>query len=172
MQISRQTDYAVRTMEFLARIPAGVLVQTREIARKQDIPEKYLPSIVRTLATAGLLKTMRGNHGGIRLARPPEDITLKDIVEAIDGPVILNRCQIKPGECESSNSNRCTLHRFWERVTADVQRQLSAVSIGDLVNGEGVQSGGGDLLFPAADDGESDAARYQQTSDCCDSKKL
>lgn len=171
MQISRQTDYAVRTMEFLARIPSGVLVQTREIARKQGIPEKYLPSIVRTLATAGLLKTMRGNHGGIRLARPPEDITLKDIVEAIDGPVVLNRCQIKPGDCESSN-NLCTLHDFWERVTADVQNQLSAVSLSDLVNEEAAEVVEGDLVFLAADDGEGDAARYQQTSDYSDSKKL
>lgn len=134
MEISRQTDYAIRTIEFLSRAPAGVLVQTREIARIQEIPEKYLPTIVRTLARAGLLKTMRGNHGGVCLARAPEDISLKDVVEAIDGPIILNRCVIKPGECENGSDNLCALHEFWEKVTEDVQRELDSVKMCDLVN--------------------------------------
>lgn len=173
MQISRQTDYAVRTIEFLARIPAGVLVQTREIARKQEIPEKYLPSIVRTLARAGLLKTMRGNHGGIRLARAAEDISLKDVVEAIDGPVVLNRCQVIPGDCDSGNSNLCNLHDFWERLTADVQEHLGSVRISDLVDERLAVNGGGDLVFLAAtEDGEGDAAGNQQPADCRDSKKF
>lgn len=134
MEISRQTDYAIRTIEFLARIPPGDLIQTREIARRQEIPEKYLPSIVRTLARAGLLKTLRGSNGGIRLARPPEEITLKDVVEAIDGPVIMNRCLIKPGDCTSPDGELCALHYFWERVSEDIQQELESVKVSDLLN--------------------------------------
>ncbi|RJQ46525.1 MAG: Rrf2 family transcriptional regulator [Gaiellales bacterium] len=134
MEISRQTDYAIRTIEFLSRDPDAGLVQTHEIARQQNIPPKYLPTIIRTLARAGLLKTMRGNHGGVRLARPPEEISLREVVEAIDGPVILNRCLIKPGECDSGSSNLCALHMFWERVTDDVREELDSVMMSDLVS--------------------------------------
>lgn len=135
MEISRQTDYALRTIEFLSHVPEGELVQTRIIARQQNIPAKYLPTIVRTLARAGLIKTMRGNHGGIRLSRPPDEITLREVVEAIDGPVMLNRFLVNPNDSENSNSSLCTLYDFWEHVTDELKQQLDSVRISDLVDG-------------------------------------
>jgi Rrf2 family iron-sulfur cluster assembly transcriptional regulator len=133
MEISRQADYAIRTVMDLAGIPPGVLLQTREIAHRQGIPEKYLPTIVRTLARAGLIRTLRGSHGGISLARAPETITLRDVVEAIDGPVLLNRCLIRPGECNgNSRNNPCSLHDFWEKLVSDIQREMDAVNFADL----------------------------------------
>jgi Rrf2 family protein len=71
MELTRQADYAVRTVIELAQAPPGTLLQTREIARRQEIPEKYLPTIVRTLARAGLLRTLKGSQGGVSLARTP-----------------------------------------------------------------------------------------------------
>lgn len=133
MEISRQADYAIRTIMDLAAIPRGELVQTREIARRQEIPEKYLPTIVRTLARSGLLRTLRGSHGGISLAKPAELITLRDVVEAIDGPVLLNRCLIRPGECgEYGNENLCTLHNFWESLVEEIHREMESVNFADL----------------------------------------
>lgn len=136
MEISRQADYAIRTIIDLAILPHGTLTQTREIAVRQDIPEKYLPTIVRTLARSGLLRTLRGSHGGVSLARPAPDITLRDVVEAIDGPLLLNRCLIRPGECGGDGrDNLCSLHRFWERLVEDIQADLEAINFGDLAAG-------------------------------------
>lgn len=134
MEISRQTDYAVRAIEYLARIPAGELVQTREIALKQNIPVKYLPTIVRTLARAGILKTMRGNHGGIRLSRPPDEITMRQVVEAIDGPLVLNRNMVKPLVLDDGVSSLDILREFWDGVTEKICHELDSVRMSDLVD--------------------------------------
>lgn len=136
MEISRQTDYAIRAIEYLARVPDGDLVQTREIAIKQNIPEKYLPTIVRTLARAGLLKTMRGNHGGIRLSRPATEITLREVIEAVDGPLVINRNALPTGSSALNDGDSIdVLREFWGKINADVYEELDRVSIGDLVDG-------------------------------------
>jgi Rrf2 family protein len=114
----------------LAQSPPGALLQTREIARRQDIPERYLPTIVRTLARSGLLRTLRGSKGGVSLARPSNSISLLDIVEAIDGPVLLNRCRIRPGEC--SRDVPCRLHSFWERLVEEIEAEMRAISLEHL----------------------------------------
>ncbi len=134
MEISRQADYAIRAILDLAQVPQGELAQTREIARRQEIPEKYLPTIVRTLARAGLLRTMRGSHGGISLSRPPNEITLRQVVEAIDGPVLLNRCLIRPGECTVGEDGYCSLHFFWKTMVVEIQQKMDAINFGDLSN--------------------------------------
>ena len=136
MELSRQADYAIRAIMDLAQIPEGELSQTREIARRQDIPEKYLPTIVRTLARAGLIRTLRGSHGGISLARPANKITLLDVIEAIDGPVLLNRCLIRPGECGGENDGLCVLHAFWERMVNDIEKQMDSIDFEYLVSGD------------------------------------
>jgi len=132
MEISRQADYAIRAILDLALIPAGELTQTREIAHRQDIPEKYLPTIVRTLARSGLIRTLRGSHGGVSLARPPEEITLRDVVEAIDGQILLNRCQIRPGECSVGDTGFCSLHHFWEKMVEEIRGKMDQINFGDL----------------------------------------
>ena len=131
MELSRQADYAVRTVIELAKAPAGSLLHTGDIANRQNIPEKYLPSIVRTLARAGLLRTMRGSQGGISLAQRPEEITLLDVVEAIDGQMLLNRCLIRPGEC-ARGGNLCKLHDFWKLMTAEIEERLAGVNFLEL----------------------------------------
>jgi len=136
MEISRQADYAIRAILDLSAVPAGELAQTREIARRQEIPEKYLPTIVRTLARAGLLRTLRGSHGGIALSRSPGQITLRQVVEAIDGPILLNRCLIRPGECTVESDGYCSLHTFWERMVAELQKKMDEINFGDLVEGK------------------------------------
>ncbi|MHB8859499.1 MAG: RrF2 family transcriptional regulator [Thermoleophilia bacterium] len=141
MEISRQADYAIRAILDLSRFPAGELAQTRDIARRQGIPEKYLPTIVRTLARSGLLRTLRGSHGGITLARPPAKITLRDVVEAIDGPVLLNRCLLRPGECTVGASGYCSLHFFWERMVEEIEKKLEEINFGDLLDGKAVDFG-------------------------------
>lgn len=133
MEISRQADYAIRTIIHLANMPRGELTQTREIAHSEDIPEKYLPTIVRTMARAGLLRTLRGSHGGVSLARPASKITIRDVVEAIDGPVLLNRCLIRPGECGGDGDEvLCSLHRFWENMVEEIEREMDAVNFAAL----------------------------------------
>ena len=134
MEFSRQADYAVRTIVELSHRPEGELLHSSEIALNRDIPEKYLPTIIRTLARAGIIRTFRGSNGGVCLNNPPEDITLRDVVEAIDGPLLMNRCQLQPGECRRDNGDKCNIHDFWENMAEDILKELEEVDFSELAS--------------------------------------
>ena len=97
MQITRQADYAVRAILYLARVENNERVATSRVAKNQKIPSSFLAKIIAQLSIAGLLDTLRGAHGGVRLAREPRNITLLEVVEAIAGPIQLNVCVMAPG---------------------------------------------------------------------------
>jgi len=99
MQITRQADYAVRAVLYLAQLGSDQRAATSQIAQEQQIPPSFLAKIVSQLSVAGLLQTSRGARGGVSLARPPEQIALLEVVEAIDGPILLNECVSPSGTC-------------------------------------------------------------------------
>lgn len=111
MQITRQADYALRAVLYLARSDPQARVSTAEIAREERIPATFLAKIVSQLSAIGVLQAMRGARGGVRLARPANEITLLEIVEAIDGPITLNECVITPEAC--SLTETCPLRPVW-----------------------------------------------------------
>src|SRR5512133_2830542 len=98
MQITRQADYAVRAVLHLAR-NGDQRVATNIIAEEQRIPPSFLAKIVSQLSIAGLLHTSRGARGGVTLAREPKEISLLEVIEAIDGPIQLNECVGNDGVC-------------------------------------------------------------------------
>jgi Rrf2 family protein len=118
MQITRQADYAVRAMVYLVQLGADRRAATSQIAQEKQIPPSFLAKIVSQLSVAGLLQTSRGAHGGVSLARPPEAISLLDVVEAIDGPILLNECVEDSGACVFGES--CQIKPVW----CDAQREL------------------------------------------------
>src|SRR5271157_2070219 len=102
MQITRQADYAVRAVLYLAQQENAERAATSTIAQEQHIPPSFLAKIISQLSIAGLLHTSRGARGGVTLARDAKDISLLDVVEAIDGPILLNECVGAPGNCTFS----------------------------------------------------------------------
>ena len=92
MHITRQAGYAARAVLYLARNRNGKRIATSQVAKAQTIPSSFLAKIISQLSIAGLLHTSRGAQGGISLARNPEEITLLQVIEAIDGPIQLNAC--------------------------------------------------------------------------------
>jgi len=99
MQITRQADYAVRAVLYLARLGQEDRAATSQVAQEQHIPPSFLAKIISQLSIAGLLHTSRGARGGVMLAREPKDITLLEVIEAIDGPIMLNECVGDTGSC-------------------------------------------------------------------------
>lgn len=132
MQLTRQADYAIRALLHLSAAEPGNVVQTKEIASSEGIPEKYLPTIMRTLARAGLVRTLRGNQGGVLLARGPEDINLLEVIEAIEEPIMLNRCLRDEGEC--SRESFCPVHPVWDRIQQTLIDRLESTSFADLAS--------------------------------------
>jgi Rrf2 family protein len=118
MQITRQADYAVRAMVYLAQHGPEHRAATGQIAKEKKIPPSFLAKIVSQLSVAGLLQTSRGARGGVSLAKPAEDITVLDVVEAIDGPILLNDCVGDNITCDYDDD--CPLKPVW----CDAQKML------------------------------------------------
>jgi len=118
MQITRQADYAVRAVLYLAQLGPDRRAATSQIAEEQQIPPSFLPKIVSQLSVAGLLQTSRGARGGVSLARTPDEISLLEVVEAIDGPILLNECVASDGICIFGDT--CPMRPIW----CDAQSEL------------------------------------------------
>ena len=131
MQITRQADYAVRAVIYLAQRETGARVPTNEIARAQQIPLTFLAKIVSQLSAVGVLHATRGARGGVALARPADDISLLEIVEAIDGPMTLNECTLDPDRCPMIND--CLVRDVWCEARADMVKRLAQTKFGHLV---------------------------------------
>jgi len=131
MQITRQADYAVRAVLYLARKENSERSATSTVAEEQRIPPSFLAKIISQLSIAGLLHTSRGARGGVTLAREPKDITLLEVVEAIDGPIQLNECVGNEKNC--SLGNDCPLHSVWCAAQAELVKRLEATNFADLI---------------------------------------
>ena len=118
MQITRQADYAVRAVLYLSRMGDNQRAATSKVAQAQRIPPSFLAKIISQLSIAGLLRTSRGARGGVTLARAPKDITLLEVVEAIDGPIMLNECVGDNATCAFDKD--CPLRPVW----CDAQEEL------------------------------------------------
>lgn len=126
MQITRQADYALRAVIYLSKLEDGEKASTKDIAAMQQIPPSFLAKIVSQLSIAGLIQTARGARGGISLARPPEEISVLNVVEAIDGPVLLNICTVNPQACTFVEG--CPLHNIWCETREQLVEKLSAAT--------------------------------------------
>ena len=129
MLISRKTDYAVRCVMFLAGRP-GELSSTSQIAAYIDVTDVFVAKILQTLARCGVIESVRGTHGGYRLAHAPGGITLLDVVEAIQGPVQLNECVVEGRGCALDQS--CPVHSIWVDVRRDLEAQLRSKTFDQL----------------------------------------
>jgi Rrf2 family transcriptional regulator, iron-sulfur cluster assembly transcription factor len=131
LQLTRGGEYAVRAMMYLGRHPVGHVSSLHDICREQDVPESFLAKIFQSLTRAGLVTSHRGAHGGFSLARPAHEITVRKVVEAIDGPIALNACVLWPEECQRSAG--CPMHVVWEHAQERMMSVLDEVTVDALV---------------------------------------
>ena len=134
MQITRQADYALRAMLYLARLDRNEKAATSKIAEEKNIPQSFLAKIISQLSIAGLINTSRGAKGGVSLARRPEKISLLDVVEAIDGPIALNECVDDPEVC--SFGDNCPIHEVWCEAKTELVRKLRESTFDKLIERE------------------------------------
>jgi Rrf2 family protein len=131
MQITRQADYATRAILYLARVGKDERVATSQVAKEQKIPPSFLAKIISQLSIAGLLNTSRGAHGGIKLARNARDISLLEVIEAIDGPINLNMCVEGEGNCMFEEN--CPLRPVWCDARKELVTKLKNTTFAQLI---------------------------------------
>jgi Rrf2 family protein len=130
MQITRQADYAIRAVLHVSKLGANQRAATREIAQQQNIPLSFLAKIVSQLSIAGVLQTTRGAHGGVMLAKAAESISLLEVVESIDGPILLNECVGDENTCNFGRD--CELRAVWCDAQDDLVKRLRATNFAHL----------------------------------------
>jgi len=130
--IGRHTDYAARIVLHLSCLPEGTQVTADEISRKRLLPPSFIRRIVGRLAAAGILRTTRGAGGGVALARKPGEISLLDVVAAMEGGVTLNACVDTPRSCPLAEA--CPVQRAWTGVTRALEAELEAVRFDRLAD--------------------------------------
>jgi Rrf2 family protein len=128
--ISRGAEYAIRAMLDVAMVENRALETTKEVAEHQGIPKVFLPKIVQRLVQAGLLRAHRGPAGGIALSRSPKEINLRQIIEAMDGPIALNTCLLLPNECPRLSI--CPIHEMWQKTQQSLITTLESITLAQL----------------------------------------
>ena len=137
MKISTRARYALRLMLDICRnSEPDRPVQLREIASRNSLSKGYLEQLVVALKTAQLVRSYGGRSGGYQLMRPPENISLLEIVEAVIGPIGVVECVRYPEECMQSDG--CECRTLWELVNCRITDVLAEYSLDDLASREGV----------------------------------
>jgi Rrf2 family protein len=132
LKINRQTDYAVRVVLALAESRKGSRLSSAEVQQKMLIPRTLMPRVVAQLAHAGLVNTFPGRDGGLMLPRPASQITLKDVVEAFEGPILLSECLQVKGEDDCPFQSNCPVSSKWGRVQMAMLREMASITFEDL----------------------------------------
>jgi Rrf2 family transcriptional regulator, iron-sulfur cluster assembly transcription factor len=132
LKINRQTDYAVRVLLALAKQGEGARRSSGEIQQEMLIPPSLMSRIVAQLAKAGLVNTFPGREGGLMLPRSAAQITLRDVVEAFEGPILLSECLQARGEDDCPFRFNCPVSSKWGRVQVAMLREMASITFEDL----------------------------------------
>ncbi len=133
MRISAKVDYAVRALCELAAHPADVPLKAEQIASAQEIPLSFLENILVDLRRAGFVRSLRGQVGGYRMAKPASEITIADIIRAVEGPLADVR-GMRP-ESLTFNGSATSLRDVWLATRVSLRRVLERGSVADVVAG-------------------------------------
>jgi len=131
MRISTRGRYGIRALLDLAMRWGQGPVQLKDIAQNQEVSLQYLEHLVRPLIAAGLVRSMRGAHGGVWLAKPPEEIKLSEVIEALVGSIAPVECVDDPKVCD--RSDRCATRDVWCDMKRVMDEVLESMTLQDLV---------------------------------------
>ncbi len=129
-RISRLTDYGIVIMAHLAECEDDDSHNARELAGDTQLPAPVVSKILKSLTRAGLLISQRGSKGGYSLARTPEEISVVEMITALEGPVGITECTIQPGACAQESS--CQVRDPWQRINSAVRAALERITLADL----------------------------------------
>ena len=132
MKLTPAAEFAIRGICVLAEHGGQTPMNLAAICEKRDLSKQYLAKIFGSLARAGLVTPVRGKHGGYTLARAPGEITVLEIIEAIEGPVALNFCQHSPPRCDEV---ACPLRSVWTELQETVSQRLASVTLQMILDG-------------------------------------
>lgn len=139
LRLTREAEYGLLAMAFIAARPDGQLAYRREIAEHHNIPREFLAKVLQKLSKKGVIKSHRGTRGGYRLVRGPAEVSLAEIVQAVDGPMALVECARQGGDCPQFDG--CTLREALWELQDNLLKVLESVTLADLAGRLGRRPG-------------------------------
>ncbi len=130
LRIAKLTDYATSVMTLLAEAPERVH-SASELAARARLESPTVAKLLKALGQAGLVESFRGANGGYRLARDPHDITVVDIITAIEGPIGVTECSLHDGLCD--HESHCGVRGNWKRISEAVEAALRQIRLSDML---------------------------------------
>ena len=134
MRLSKSSEYAIRCLVYMATAEAD-LCPVKRLSDRLNIPYKYLGRLMGRLREAGFVESVRGKNGGYRIAKPLDEIHLKQIVNVVEGLENFDRCLLGFERCDDENP--CPMHEFWSGPKDSINEMLADVSLADMVKSEG-----------------------------------
>jgi Rrf2 family protein len=138
MNVGRRVDYAVRALSYLAGQPTGKIVSRSDIEKSQDIPSFYLSKIMKDLVSGGLVQSHVGSKGGFTLAKAANAISIKQVYETVERPLVLMEC-LEKGRDYCLYCSVCSQKSIWEEAQTVLANFLAGVSIGDIADHQGLR---------------------------------
>ena len=138
MNVGRRVDYAVRALSYLAGQPEGKIVSRADIEKSQDIPSFYLSKIMKDMVAGGLVQSHIGSKGGFTLAKRAAAISIKDVYETVERPLVLMEC-LEQGANYCSFCAVCSQKSVWEGAQQVLVNYLAGVSIADIADRHGLK---------------------------------
>ena len=136
MKLNMATDYAFRMVLHMSLLPFGTKITGGELARAQNIPDRFLLKIMRNLTASKIMQSFRGVDGGFALYRKPKDITLLDVVEAVEGDAYLQKCLYDPNNCSRGCHGICSVNEAFDTIQNNLIRDMRSVNFEFLAKRE------------------------------------
>jgi len=133
MKITQEADYGLRVVLHLCKIGYGERVEAKVVAAQEGIPLRFLLKLLRKLIQHGIVKSYRGVAGGYALDKTPENITLREVIEAIDGPISVNRCTVESNFCNINRTGSCIIHKAMRKIQRDLLKELEGITFKNLL---------------------------------------
>jgi Rrf2 family protein len=131
MELTKAGDYGVFVVIYLAKQPRGKIVSLSEVSKAENIPEKFLAKIFQSLTRSGLIRSHRGAGGGFSLAKPANKITVKELLESIQGPIYFTKCLSNLYDCDRKEI--CKLRNLWKKAQDYSIKILTQKTLADLI---------------------------------------
>ncbi|HTF57900.1 MAG TPA: SUF system Fe-S cluster assembly regulator [Planctomycetota bacterium] len=130
IRLTRLTDYGIMLLTIIARERNGATRSARELAARSRLPQPTVSKLLKALAHGGLLETRRGVRGGFTLAKPAEQVTVADIIAALEGPIGITECTAHPGQC--GVEPMCPVRTNWRKINRAVLEALRGISLAEM----------------------------------------
>ncbi len=130
IRLTKAGEYGLRAVRYLVENIDQERISIGDISINKKIPEPFLRKLFKPLVQQGIINSTRGVSGGVRLARNPKDITVLEVVEALEGPLVLNECLLDDSACEFLSE--CGMHDVWEEAQAAMAKVLRSRNLSDL----------------------------------------